>query len=375
MAEDEAFRRRPLHLEMRSTRREDACIAFPPLPAPWHAVAGFARAKGLSRTERYRALALCTRLFLSGFKLDGDLSVADWLRNAKQPERLIELIWEPLCIAAMNTPLDRASAKIFIRVLREAFAGRRSDADMLFPRVDLGGIFPDPAIRFVREHGGTVHFSERVASLEVRDDRIEGVTTNRGDRLLADHVVIAASPGEALRLVEPHPSLKDIGRQLTMLRYEPVCTIYLQYPPQTTLGGEMLGLLDGTAQWIFDLGAAGHPGRMAVVISGPGPHMDQDNAALIATVSREIGEYFPGWPRPSHTIVIREKRAGFSCHVGVDAHRPGVQTPVRGCWLAGDYTATGFPATLEGALRSGVSAARKILGESAVRKAVQTPSN
>lgn len=360
VSEGQALRRRSLCLEMRSPRDDMLRLALPSLPAPWHALAGFVQAEGLSWRERYRALALCVQIFFSGFKLAQDVSVADWLLRAGQPEHLIHALWEPLCLAALNTPLHQASARVFIRVLREAFAGGRSDADMLLPRADLGAVFPDPALRFVHEHGGAVRFAERIASLDIRDGRIAGVTTQR-ERIAADHVIIATSPSEALRLLQPHPLLQDISRQLAGLRHEPICTVYLQYPPEVRLGCEMLGLLDGPGQFIFDLGDTGHPGRMAVVISGPGLHMTQDNAVLGDEVTRQVGGHFPAWPAPSHTFVIREKRATFSCRVDIDTLRPTTRTPVAGCWLAGDYTATGLPATLEGALRSGVSAARAII--------------
>jgi squalene-associated FAD-dependent desaturase len=359
--EEQVFHRRPLRLEMRTPRQEDVRIEFPALPAPWHVVAGFARARGLSGSERYRALALCTQLFFSGFKLAKDCSVAAWLQSTRQPERLIKALWEPLCLAALNTPLDQASALIFIHVLHEAFAGKRRDADMLFPRVDLGAAFPQPALEFIRAHGGKLRFGERVSSLQISDGRIAGVITRR-DVIHADQVVMAVTPNEALRLMQPHSLLQDTGRQLALLRYEPICTVYLQYPAGIRLGCEMLGLLDGTGQWLLDLGDAGHPGRMAVVISGPGPHMALDNAALCADVTAQIGAHFPHWPAPTHSLLIREKRATFSCHTDVAALRPGTRTAVTGCCLAGDYTDTGLPATLEGALRSGVRAAREILG-------------
>ena len=360
MTEEQAFRRRPLRLEMRSPHHEKICIEFPALPTPWHALAGFARARGLTWSERYRALALCAHLYFSDFKLDSDLSVAAWLRRAQQPQRLIKALWEPLCLAALNTPLNLASATIFIHVLRESFAGERSASDLLFPRRDLGGVFPDPAVHFVQAQGGRMLFGERVLGLDIREGRVRGVTTRRGV-IEADQVIVSVSPSICLRLIQPYTLLHDLERKLTSLRYEPICTLYLQYPSEIKLGSDMLGLLDGTGQWILDLGNSGHPGRMAVVISGPGAHMAQDNATLIDAVIRQLSGHFPHWPVPSHSFVIRDKRATFSCHVGVGTHRPASRTSVQGCWLAGDYTATGLPATLEGALRSGVNAARGII--------------
>ena len=364
MAEEQLFHRRRLRLEMHSPQRSTVCLDFPLLPAPWHVVAGFIKASGLSWMERYRALALCTQLFFSGFTLKRDIGVAEWLQDCKQPPSLIKALWEPLCLAALNTPLQQASAKVFVHVLHQVFAGGRSDSDMLFPRTDLGGIFPDPAVGFVEAQGGKALFGERVLGLDIRDGRIRGVATRRGD-IEADRVLVAASPGECLRLIEPHAPLHDLARQIAALRYEPICTVYLQYPSDIRLGSEMIGLLDGTGQWILDLGAAGQSGRMAVVISGPGPHMAWENDALIAHIRDQLQEHFPQWPEPSHALVIREKRATFSCRAGIEAQRPSARTGVEGLWLAGDYTDTGFPATLEGALRSGVRCAREIIAERA----------
>jgi squalene-associated FAD-dependent desaturase len=358
--ENQVLVRRPLRLALRTQQQTQMSIEFPVLPAPWHTVFGFMRARGFSWSERYHAMALCTRLFFSGFKLDNDVSVAAWLRNANQPPPLVAALWEPLCLAALNTPIEQASARIFIRVLHEAFAGRRSDADMLFPRVDLGAVFPEPASHFLKEHGASLRHGERVLSLDVRHRRVIGVTSRQGG-IAADHVIIATSPSEALRLLAPHPVLNEIVGQLAALRHEPICTIYLQYPATTRLGCEMLGLLGGTGQWILDLSETGFPGRMAVVISGPGDHMTQDNHALCNDVAGQVAANFPHWPAPSHRLVIREKRATFSCRVNVAALRPRGRTPLQGCWLAGDYTATGLPATLEGAVRSGVSTAREVL--------------
>lgn len=362
ITEEQAFHRRRLRLEMRSPHHERVLLDFSALPAPWHVVSGFAGARGLSWSERYRALSICAQLFFSGFKLEGDLSVAEWLQRAKQPPLLIKALWKPLCLATLNTPSNQASAEVFIHVLHEIFDGQRTDSDMLFPRADLGAVFPDPAIRFIRRQGGTVHFGERVLALNIQDERIRGVTTRQGE-IDADQVIVAASANECLRLIRPHPLMNDISQQLSALRYEPICTVYLQYPPELRLGLEMIGLLDGTGQWILDLGGAGHPGRMAVVISGPGPHMAWDNEELIARIRYELIQHFPQWPAPLHTLVIREKRATFSCRAGIRAIRPTDRTPVQRCWLAGDYTDTGFPATLEGAQRSGVRCARHILAE------------
>jgi uncharacterized protein with NAD-binding domain and iron-sulfur cluster len=123
----------------------------------------------------------------------------------------------------------------------------------------------------------------------------------------------------------------------------------------------MIGLIGTTGQWMFDRGYSGQAGLMAVVISSTGPHMQMDNTALCALIVNEISTLFPDWPGPTETYVVRERRATFLCRTGINSIRPSTATPVRGCLLAGDFTATDYPATLEGAVRSGIRAAHYII--------------
>jgi uncharacterized protein with NAD-binding domain and iron-sulfur cluster len=100
---------------------------------------------------------------------------------------------------------------------------------------------------------------------------------------------------------------------------------------------------------------------MAVVISSNGPHMEMDNEELRKRIISEISLAFPDWPEPVDSYIIREKRATFLCRTGINTLRPAVTTPVNGCLLAGDFTATNYPATLEGAVRSGITAAQQVM--------------
>lgn len=360
-SEAQLFDRHPLCLEMRTARRSAVRLRFPALPAPLHVVAGFLSAHGLTLADRWRALRLCATLSRQGFALERDEPLGPWLRRARQSERLIAALWEPLCLAALNTPAERASTRVFLRILKEVFAGPRGDSDMLFPRGDLGAVFPEPALRYLAQRGTRVRCGERVTALTVEGDRVGGVVTRSGD-IRADHVILAVSPWSCLRLLSAHPALGGITGRLSALGHEPIATVYLQYPREVRLGVPMVGLLEGTAQWVLDLRGAGQPGRLAVVISGPGPHMGWSHAELIENVRAELGRHFPDWPDPQRAWVIRERRATFSCRAGIDEQRPGNATPLAGLWLAGDYTDTGLPGTLEGAVRSGRRCAAAVLG-------------
>jgi uncharacterized protein with NAD-binding domain and iron-sulfur cluster len=126
----------------------------------------------------------------------------------------------------------------------------------------------------------------------------------------------------------------------------------------------MQGLLGGLGQWLFDRGVCGEPGLAAVVISGHGPHTGMDRSTLVRQISRELARLHPDWSCPTESLVVTEKNATFAAVAGVDSWRPAQTSPVRGLLLAGDYTATQLPATLEGAVRSGIACADALLKRS-----------
>jgi len=201
----------------------------------------------------------------------------------------------------------------------------------------------------------------RVAALKIFDDRVSGITLNDGSEIKADNVIIALPAPAMARLLAPHAALAPIATRLEQMRHEPITTVFLRYPPHVRLDFPLYGLHDTLGHWIFDRGADGQRGLMSIVISGGGWHMEMDNETLACGVTAELAQLFPDWPSALEHWVIREKRATFVCAPGVNALRPGAATPVAGCWLAGDATATGLPATLEGAVRSGLNGARRIL--------------
>lgn len=357
---DRAFLRLPLDLHMRGLRTPELRLRARRLPAPFHLATGVAAARGLSPRERLELLRISRRLLAGRIALDSDMSARALLLGEGQGPRLLQALWEPLCLAALNTPLAEASARIFLEVLRRTFAGEADHADLLIPRDDLGVLLPEPASDFIERHGGTVRFNCRIDAVHVDADGCRGVSW-RGGELAARKIVLAVHPVMCRRLLMPHPAMADIAARIGQLRQDPITTVYLQYPDTVALASPLQGLLDGLGQWLFDRRVAGHPGLIAVVISGRGQHQTLDNATLGSRIDAELAKLHPDWPPPQAIRVIREKRATFAATVDVDELRPGTETPVRGLWLAGDFTATGLPATLEGAVISGRRAAAAVL--------------
>jgi squalene-associated FAD-dependent desaturase len=334
----------PGHLKLAATR----------LPAPFHLLLGIFTAQGLSLGEKWAALGFVTQLRLSRFKTAQQATVAELLSG--QPEKLVRLFWEPLCIGALNTPLDQASAQVFLNVLRDSFSRTRSDSDLLLCRVDLGRLFPHAAADFVRQRGGMVHTTTPVASIENADNGIEV----NGEWF--SHAICATGPHALPRLLRNQPEMTMLTAQLANFTYQPITTIYLQYPENTALAFPMLGMASGLGQWVFDRGTlCGQPGLLAVVISADGPHLTLDHDQLASKIDTELRQMLGTLPRPQWHQVIVEKRATFACTPGLQ--RPGHATPNPHIFIAGDYTAGDYPATLEGAVRSGVQCATLLISK------------
>ncbi len=332
----------------------------PPLPAPLHLAWALLTAKKLNAQERLRALQMCLHLLLSGFTLRQDISVAALLQQLRQGKTITRRLWEPLCIATLNTPIERASAQVFLRVLKDSFSRRRHDADLLLPRQPLGALFPQRAAHYLERQGARVQLRQRLESLHIHEGELQALTIADARHPCHD-AIIATAPHTTARLLQGHGQLALLQRQISALGSQPITTIYLQYPEQHRLEEPMLGMSGTVCQWLFDRHDCGQPGLIAVVISAEGPHDKWNNEQLSAHVVKEIQTQFPHWPQPLQCRVIREKRATFECSVGIESRRPDNSTPIAGLWLAGDYTNTGYPATLEGAVRSGVECARQII--------------
>ena len=309
------------------------------LPAPFGLLGGLLLAHRLPVAERIGAVRFMVALRRVGFRVRQDCSVRELLQEYRQDGRIGHYLWRPLCVSALNTPPEHASAQVFATVLRDSLAGDSGASDLLLPRVDLSRLFPEPAAEFVRSHGGEIRYGETVRDLAALRQHF-------------GRVIIAVGPHQLKSL------LPDQARDYV---YQPIYTCYLQYAQEVRLPFPMLGLADGLVQWAFDRGAlTGEHGRIACVISAQGDHQQMQQDELAATCHRELASAVKGLPSPQWSRVIAEKRATITCAPGLK--RPGPQTPLPGLFLAGDYTDPDYPPTLEAAVRSGVRAAQRLTG-------------
>lgn len=353
----------------------------PRWPAPFHLAGALLRAKGLAREDKLALARFHSAAKWMGWVLYNDCSVDELLERFNQTPRLNRLLWYPLCIAALNTPPARASAKVFLAVLRDSLgAKRRAASDMLLPRMEMGALFPQAAAAYVLEHGGAVLTGVKV-------DRVarsgEGWQATLGDRVTDFDAVVLATPAtQSAALLGAHPEAAELSAQLAAFAHEPIATCYLQYDASLRLELPFYALLDDPAQdrwgqFVFDRGQldAAQPGLLAVVVSAAGDAARLGQDILAAHIATQLAHDLrrPELAKPQWTKVITEKRATFSCTPGLA--RPGNETALPGLVLAGDYTASDYPATLETAVRSGVEAAALIRAYGTLPREKRSPSH
>jgi hydroxysqualene dehydroxylase len=320
-------------------------------PMPAFALAVL-RQRRWSIAERLALLRAAARWALGGFRCEAALTVAELTRDL--PAAVRAGLVDPLCVAALNTPSADASAAVFLRVLKDALFSGPGSADLLLPRLDLGALLPGPALTWLATRGVALRCPHRVETL-VRSGPLWLV-----DDEPFDGVVLATSPVEAARLTA-HIA-PDWSNAAAALDYEPIVTVYAR-SEKARLPEPMIVMPPGDAspaQFVFDRGQLGGPdGLLAFVISGARPWVDRGSesivAATLAQADRTLGMHLRG--PLTHLRTLTEKRATFRCTPGLQ--RPPMKIAPR-LLAAGDHVSGPYPATLEGAVRSGLNAARAL---------------
>ncbi|MEJ6007164.1 hydroxysqualene dehydroxylase HpnE [Paucibacter sp. AS339] len=348
---DRAFLRQPLRL--RYPQHEGLQLkAGQPLLSFARAILGY---KAWPMSARLQLMAVATVWLAKGFRCEPGLSVAQLC--AGLPDIVRQELMDPLCVAALNTPAPQASAEVFLRVLHDALLSGPGSADLLLPRKGLSQLLAEPAQHWLLAHGANIELGARVQSVQHGDQgwRLDIHAARPASPLHFDQVVMACPATQAAQLcADIAPTWAQTAQAL---RFEPIITVYL-HAPGSSLPAAMVALIEGPqapAQFAFDLGQLGHaPGLFAFVVSGAAPWVEQGLEATGACTLQQARREFSWHSEPSVYRVLAEKRATFACTPGLQ--RPAAQI-AEGLWAAGDYIAGPYPATLEGAVRSGQAAA------------------
>lgn len=257
---------------------------------------------------------------------------------------LYDRLWQPLMLAALNTAPEEGSARLAGAIMRNTLAKGGAACRPLVAE-GLSAAFIDPSLSYIESHQGAVCFGQRLRELEFTSGRVSALVF--GDKKIpvqgADTVILAVPPWVAATLI---PELE------TPTEYRAILNAHYRVAPPPHFP-EILGVINGTVEWIFAF-----PGRLSITISGADRLMDRPREQLAADLWREVAALtglsteLPPWQ------IVKEKRATFAASPDQDAKRPHAKTKWRNLFLAGDWTQTGLPATIEGAIRSGERAAR-----------------
>ena len=348
-------------------------LVCPRLPAPFHLLAGVMDWDALNWRDKLAVLRMATPLGIARRQLAGGRDIAAspgetvdaWLVRNGQTDRLREMLWHPLALAALNQQPAAAAAPPFARVLAEMFGSDPRAAAIALPAKPLNLMYAEPAREYLDRRGGKVVTG--VTARVVVDAGGVTAVDGAGERWTAD-AVVSAVPWFALSdLFEPAPpELSKILSRASAMASSPIITVNLWFD-RPVVDVPFFGLPGRTMQWVFDTRALFGDGasHLSLVSSGASPLVDWTNDELIAAAHQELLEALPDIrsARLLRATVIREPRATFSLAPG-QPPRPESRTPVRGLFLAGDWLDTGLPGTIEGAVRAGYTAADLALGDS-----------
>lgn len=321
------------------------------LRAPLHFTEAFLKASYLSLGEKIslgRALLALGREHGRRTDLD-QITMLDWLKEKKQPKRVIDRFWSQVLVSAVNEDLDRMAAAHGFQVFWLGFLARKDCYEMGVPSIPLGDLYSSEAWDRIR----TVHLSLRspVERVIVEQNKVRGVVVN-GETFTADYYVCAL-PFEKVPGLIP-----ELGLDISAFEHSPITGIHLWFDRKVTNLPHGT-LLDRTIQWFFNKGQGRY---LQLVVSASRGLLPLSRNEVIDLALRELGEFLPEvrGAKLEKAHVVKEARATFSAKPGMEALRPGNAASIPNLFLAGDWTKTGWPATMEGAVRSGYLAAEAV---------------
>ena len=338
------------------------------LPKPFHIVIGMLKYKLLSFQDRQRLLKV--GLVLSGWNNElekrlSTMTVDEWLVDMHQSEEARKNLWHPIAISITNESPAKASALLLARSLRATFLGQKSDSAILIPTVGQSELYVNEAVNLLKKRGAKIFAGAEVEGIELLNGKVAGVRLKK-HKLVKAKSIISTVPPYALRKIMP-PSYKNEKPFSDLVRYEasPIISINLWFDSEF-MDFDYIGLIGKNLQWVFNrrrlMNESKSGSYITAVISGAHKYIETSKEKLLDCAIAEIHDVFPNSRKAKLTssIIIKEKRATFSATNIYERYRPGAETPIQNFYLAGDWTDTGLPATIEGAVVSGFHAAELI---------------
>jgi squalene-associated FAD-dependent desaturase len=317
---------------------------------PFNLLSAVLNYSAISFYEKVMFIKFFSKIYLYSEKDLKKLTVFEWLLKEKQTDNLIKSFWEILAVSALNTDIKKASAYLFASVLKKIFFRGNAASTIILPSLGLSETYCDDALSFISRNNGNISLSESVIKLSYQDSVIKEIKTSK--RVITDFdYVISALPLYALKkVIDENNFLSDFE-----LEYSSILTIHL-FLKENRFTNTFYGLIDSPVQWVFNKGT-----HLTVVISNADKFMDVSQEEIMELVLNELKKYILLERRELSTYkIIKEKRAAFIPSNEILDKRPSVYTPFKNMFLAGDWTDTGLPATIESAVKSGRLAAETV---------------
>jgi hydroxysqualene dehydroxylase len=364
-----AFLQPSLRIEFVDPVKGSSTLACSSLPSPFHVLSGLLRLDSLSFFDRLRLLRVGIELMHSSIEKErilDSMNVDEWLSSLGQSPENKKYLWDIIAIGSLNDHPRKISALLFFRVLRAAFMGSQEDSCILIPKVGLSELLVDPAIECITSHGGEIRTACRIHSVEISNNHVVSIHTSAGERLEAN-AYISAIPFFDLPFV-----LSDdlIVPSLPLFISTPILSINLWFDREV-FSGEFAAVLNSNIQWIFNRSKllksavkGSERQHLSLVISGAEEYIEYSKDNIVQLALDDLKQVFPSTVNAKllHSLVIKERRATFSPRPGLEPSRPDTNTKLDNLYLAGDWTNTGLPSTIEGAVMSGRRAADAICG-------------
>lgn len=335
-----------------------------PLPGPFHLLGGLLSMRSLSWKDKLSALYFGARMKMNRFAREGE-TIFQLCNRLGQSPAICKRMWDPIALSALNEDVDRADAALFRTVLSQAFFSSAADSRMALAAVPLQKLHGERAVEYLEQRGGSVRLESRVERLETHGRQIEAVILSSGERI-ACGACVAAVPAPVLAKLIRNSGLEE-RLPIPVLGQSPILSVYLWY--DRPLSNEPFCCLQDCAyEWIFHRTNFMQPGEhrsycVCLIVSAARRYQGLRRDDLIEMAIGDIRRVYPecGNPLPSHAAIFWEPRATFSATPENARKRLATQTDFENLFLAGDWTDTGFPATIEGAVVSGNRAADFVL--------------
>jgi hydroxysqualene dehydroxylase len=385
-SDDLALLQPNLHIGFLHPNGSDFHFSCPPLPAPLHMLGGLMKFKGIPLKDRLKMLGVAKQLFYSSHIKEKELdkiNVKEWLIKLGQPDLSRKFLWDVINIGALNNRPENVSALMLFRVLRAVFLGRREYSSLIIPHAPLNNVLVDPAVDFVKQHGGNVLTGRLVTKFNLQNGNIISVLTKDGTEFYANVFVsvvpwyglnrLLCSSGLGFESVIKTPS----GKVFDWDRFKSSSIISIQlWFDRKIMDEEFAALIDTRVQWIFDKkrkisGVINYETvkqqkenkqHLSLIISGAQEFVEMSKEDLLTIVMQDLQRVLPKSKNAKivHSVVIKEKRATFTPSPGLEEMRPLPRTSISNFFLGGDWTNTGLPASIESAVLSGKKAAELV---------------